>query len=53
MWLSGKRPCLYKSYGSPGVVTSLAWLVVKSCVELLRSCGIIILVVFPTYLQSD
>ena len=44
-WLSGKRPCLFESNGSPSVVTSLACACVKSCVELLRSCGINILVV--------
>ena len=34
------------SDGRSSVVTSLVELVVKSCVELLRSCGIDILVVF-------
>ena len=30
-WISGKRSCLYKSYGSPSVVTSLA----RACCEVL------------------
>ena len=52
-WISGKRPCLYKTYGSPGVVTSLA----LACCEVL--CGITAFVcnkypfVFPTSLRSD
>ena len=38
MWISGKRPCLYKSYRSPSVVTSLA----RACCEVL--CGITVFV---------
>ena len=45
-WISGKRPSLYRSDGRSSVFTSLVELVVMSCVELLRSCGINILVVF-------
>ena len=45
-WISGKRPCLYKSDKSQSIVYKPSvCLCVKSGVELLRSCGINILVV--------